>query len=379
MVNKTPETIEIARREARLEKLISTTQDAVLFIDAESHIVRVNQAAERMFGYAPGALIGQDVTVLMPAKHADVHATYITRYEKTGVPHAIGRIRSVEAKKHNGDVFAVELSVTELNVDDEVRYAAFIRDVSGTVALQQRLLERERLAAIGTTAAIFAHEVGNPLNGIYMTTQLLERSLRQAQERENAQAGAVDKNLERLEIIKSQVERMRHLLDDFRSLSRRQKFNFQAMEVIALAREVLAVEAETSTALKVRIETDFPAGEVWILADGEKLTQVLMNLCRNGIEAMPEGGVLTVKLWEKEDRVFFLIRDTGPGFSDELDLFEPFVTTKSEGTGLGLSVVRQILAAHDGQIECSCTKGEGACFEFWLPRSGPQEEEGQDQ
>ena len=121
---------EVRRGQAWLQSLIETTQDAVLSIDRQGCIVLFNPAAERIFGYTRHEVSGQKVNMLMAEPYATEHDEYIARYEKTGEARAIGRIRTVMARRKNGELFPIELSVTEIAVDKEVHYAAFIRDIS---------------------------------------------------------------------------------------------------------------------------------------------------------------------------------------------------------------------------------------------------------
>ena len=115
--------------------------------------------------------------MLMPEPYTTEHDGYIERYERTGEPHAIGRIRTVTAKRKNGETFPIELSVAKIPTDHEMQYGAFIRDISDKTRLQQHAVESERLATIGTMATKFGHELGNPLNGMSLTIQLLEQRL----------------------------------------------------------------------------------------------------------------------------------------------------------------------------------------------------------
>ena len=165
---------EFRRGQRWLQSLIDTTQDAVLAIDRQGRVVLFNPAAEQIFGYTREEIIGQKVNVLMGEPYQSEHDSYIERYERTGVAHAIGRIRTVTAKRKSGELFPIELSVTKVAEDADVQYAAFIRDISEKAKLQDQLMERERLATIGTTAAKIGHELANPLNGMSLTIQLLE-------------------------------------------------------------------------------------------------------------------------------------------------------------------------------------------------------------
>ena len=204
-------------------QLVQATQDAVVTIDAEHRIKLFNAAAEAMFGYRADEVQGKDVSILMPDPYRSDHAGYVHRYEKTGEAHAIGRIRTVTARRRNGEEFPIELSVTRV-AEGDARYGAFIRDISEKVRLQRELVQREKLAAIGTTAAKFAHEVSNPLNGMFTQIQLMKRRLERS-------VDADPRMLRGVEHIYGDLERLNNLLDEFRSLSRRQDYRFEPVSV----------------------------------------------------------------------------------------------------------------------------------------------------
>jgi PAS domain S-box-containing protein len=207
---------EHKRTEAWLRSLVETTQDAVISIDQAGLMDQFNPAAERIFGYTRAEVYGQKVNLLMPEPYRSEHDNYITDYEHTRQARAIGRIRTVTAQRKNGEIFPIELSVTELKMDQKVRYGAFIRDISEKVRLQEQLVERERLAAVGTIAAKLAHEIGNPLNGMSMNVQLLERRLTR-----NDNDGD-ERSLGYIRNIQGEIDRLTLLLQDFRAMSRRQ-------------------------------------------------------------------------------------------------------------------------------------------------------------
>ena len=356
---------ERKQAETWLQSLIDTTQDAVISIDRQGRVVLFNPAAERMFGYTRAEVEGRNVNLLMAEPYAGQHDSYISAYEQTGLARAIGRIRTVVARRKNGEPFPVEISVTEITASGEVRYAAFIRDISEKTKLQEQLIESERLAAIATTAAKLAHEIGNPLNGMYMTAQLLERRLAR-------HADSLDDTVEpTLRTLMDEITRLNQLLLEFRSLSRREHYNFRPTAVAAVAAEVLETEAARYPGLKIRVEQDFPAELPPVHADSEKLKQALLNLCKNAVEAMPQGGTLTLRGRNSGRDVILEVADTGLGIPADVDIFEPFATTKSWGTGLGLVIVRQILTAHGGSVAYTSERGRGTVFRLTLPVSPP--------
>lgn len=358
---------EAQRQGDWLRGLIQATQDAVVSIDRHGRIVLFNPAAERIFGYTREEVSGQPLQMLMPEPYRSEHDAYLSRYERTGQARAIGRIRTVTAQRKDGSAFPIELSVTEITADNDIHYAAFIRDISDKVQLQERLLERERLATIGTTAAKLAHEIGNPLNGMSLAVQILKRRVAR-------HGGAVAEQLApHVLSLTGSINRLIQLLQEFRSLSRRQRFVFQALSLTNLIDEVLTAEGPGYAAQGVEVEhLTREAGVPPVQGDRDKLRQVLLNLCKNAVEAMPQGGRLTVSAQVVGEQVLLTVADTGSGIPDDVDVFEPFVTTKEHGTGLGLPVVQQIVDAHGGVIRYVSTPGKGTTFTVALPRGdGP--------
>lgn len=356
---KDAETV-IQRSEAWLRSLVATTQDAVVSIDRRGRIVLFNAAAEHIFGYTAAEIAGRKVNDLMAEPYASEHDGYIARYEKTREARAIGRIRTVTGRRKNGESFPIELSVTEIEVDDQVHYAAFLRDISRTVDLYTRAVENESLAAIGSTAAKIGHEIANPLNGIYLTLQLLEQRLaRQPSADERVSADIVR--------IKKEIGRLNQLVQEFRALSQQQTYDFRPTRLNELIDEIFEIQQPLCDAGAIRVVCHIPAGPPPIRVDEDKLKQVLLNLFKNAIEAMPNGGDLGVEVSHSDDEVVIKISDTGSGIAPGADIFAPFYTTKKEGTGLGLIIVRQIIAAHEGTITFKSEPEKGTTFTITLP------------
>ena len=340
-------------------QLVQATQDAVVTIDSEHRIKLFNAAAEAMFGYSADEVQGKDVSILMPDPYRSDHAGYVHRYEKTGEAHAIGRIRTVTARRRDGEEFPIELSVTRV-AEGDARYGAFIRDISEKVRLQRELVQREKLAAIGTTAAKFAHEVSNPLNGMFTQIQLMKRRLERSED-------ADPRMLRGVEHIYGDLERLNNLLDEFRSLSRRQDYRFEPVSVGELCDDVAALREGLHGPQGITLSIDVPKDVPAVRADEAKLKQVLHNLCKNAEEAMPNGGGLSVSARSDGAQVVLSVSDTGEGIAEGIDVFTPFATTKQAGTGLGLPIVREIVAAHGGTVTFTSSPGEGTRFDIVLP------------
>jgi two-component system, LuxR family, sensor kinase FixL len=352
----------LERSESWLRSLIAATQDAVLSIDRRGCVVLFNPAAERIFGYAAAEIVGRKVNKLMAEPYASEHDGYIERYERTGEAHAIGRIRTVTAKRKNGELFPIELSVTEIEVDKDVHYAAFIRDISEKAKLQEQLVERERLATIGTTAAKIGHELANPLNGLSLTIQLLQQRLSKLRNPPDSQVMAT------IQRLKNEISRLNQLASQFRTISRRENYDLQPTELAGLIDDVIKIQQPHLAQLNIEVEQFIPADLPTVAVDKDKIKQALLNLVKNAAEAMPGGGKINIGVSTNQEGVFIDITDTGTGIPPDIDAFEPFLTTKKDGTGIGLVIVRQIVVAHGGKISYRSRPGESTTFRIELPR-----------
>jgi signal transduction histidine kinase len=174
-----------------------------------------------------------------------------------------------------------------------------------------------------------------------------------------------------LEDVFCEINRLQSLLNEFRSLAKPKQLKLETTDLRRITREVLStgVAAQNNPRVKVfeEFETDLPL----VQADAEKLKQVLINLCKNAFEAMPDGGTLTLRGKRTNGRASLEVEDTGVGIPDGIDIFELFNTTKKHGTGLGLAIVRQIVDAHGGTITYTSRPGKGTTFRVTLPLERP--------
>jgi two-component system sensor kinase FixL len=347
--------------ENSLRALIQATQDAVIFIDRQACIVIFNPAAERIFGYSQAEALGQKVNMLMAEPYASEHDQYIDRYEKTGEKRAIGLIRTVAGKRKNGEIFPIELSVTQVDSGAEVNYAAFIRDVSEKAKHLRDLAENARLASIGATVSKLTHELGSPLNGMYITAQLLERLVGKQGSLPDAKITSTVQSLIR------EIQRLNLMLNEFRSVSRAERFDFKPVSLATLIGEVLSLERPHYINRGIRINQVIPRDLPVVMGDADKLKQVFLNLCNNAVDAMSNGGELTVRATNDDHQTVVEVIDTGDGIPESVDIWAPFVTTKSSGTGLGLMIVRNIVMAHHGTIGYTSEAGKGTIFQLTLP------------
>jgi two-component system sensor kinase FixL len=353
----------LRREEAWLRSLIQTSQDGIVAMDAQGRIILFNPSAERMFGWSAGEVTGKKVNLLMPDADAAQHDRYVVDYQRTGEAHAIGRVLALTAKRKSGESFPVEVSLAEINAENDIHYAAFIRDMSERTRLQAQLLENERLAAIGTTAAKIGHEIANPLNGMYLTVQLLEQQLAKEPSAANGQISANFKK------IRDEIARLNQLVQQFRTISRREKYDVRPLNLAELINDLVAIQqplcAAAGLSIEAEIEGDLPA----INADRDKMMQALLNLVKNSTEATPRGGKIAIRASADPNTVTIQVADTGSGIPAGMDIFQPFATTKAQGTGIGLVVVRQIVTAHGGTVAYASDEGKGTTFTISLPRT----------
>jgi signal transduction histidine kinase len=230
-------------------------------------------------------------------------------------------------------------------------------DVTDEQEILRRLLRA--LAAVGTMAAGLGHEVRNPLNSASLQLTLLERRLARGE-------GAAEV-LPIAAIIKSEIDRLDRLVRDFLAFSQPRPLDAKDVDAGALVSGIVGLIAPVAEAGRVKITTEVAPTLRPIAGDAERLRQVLLNLTRNAIEAMHDnGGMLKLRARSSGDAIELDVEDDGPGFPEDLSVFDAFFTTKEQGTGLGLSLVHRIVTDHGGSIRVQSHPGQ-TCFTLRLP------------
>jgi signal transduction histidine kinase len=227
---------------------------------------------------------------------------------------------------------------------------------------QERILQAEKMAVLGTFASGLAHEVRNPLNSIALQLSILERRLARMPEHP-AELGEV------VGVIREEIKRLDNLVGDFLLFSRTNRIQYRASSLDTLVDEVTRLLSPEARAGAVTLERQRSGDELPdIPMDVERMKQVVINLVRNAIEAMDgRGGKVSIETGLVDGRARIRIQDDGPGLPEGLDVFQLFVTTKDKGTGLGLPIAQQIVLEHGGEISATSPPGQGATFAVSLP------------
>ena len=359
---------------AELHALLDAAVDAVVVIDERGAITTFNKAAERMFGYGAADVIGKDIAILMGEKDAAEHGSHIQRYLTTRQARIIGIGREVQARRSNGELFPIALSVGEAADVRGRRFVGILRDLSSQRAAEQRARSLEvRLANVGRfnlmgeMAAGIAHEINQPLSAIATYAQAAKRIMQQPQPSTDMLRDVCTK-------IDDQARRAGQVIENLRKFIRKQEIHTQSLDVNKVVLDVLnLIEADAhAEGIPVRVET--AEGLPTVRADAVQLQQVLLNLTRNSVDAMRGGlgkqrGILIATGRTERGGVRVTVADHGHGVSRQLGehIFHPFVTTKRDGLGVGLAISRTIVQSYDGSLTYSDNPGGGAIFAIELP------------
>jgi two-component system sensor kinase FixL len=364
--------LQAAAREAHLESILATIPDAMIVIDERGLMQSFSSAAERLFGYAAGEVLGKNVKMLMPSPYRENHDGYIERYQRTGERRIIGIGRVVVGERNDGSTFPMELAVGEMRSGNQRFFTGFIRDLTERQKTEARLQELQselvhisRLTAMGEMASTLAHELNQPLSAIanYMkgSRRLLEDS---SDERSAVMRDAMDKASEQALRAGQIIRRLRDFVARGESERR-----VESVKKLVEEASALALVGAKDQGVRVRFALD-PSVDL-VLADKVQIQQVLLNLIRNAIDAMETSDkreLVISTAADGSDMVAISVADTGSGLAPEMrsQLFQAFVTTKRQGMGVGLSISRTIVETHGGQISATDNPGGGTIFRFTL-------------
>ena len=358
--------------ETRFRSLAASASDAIIIGDASGNITFINPAGEQMFGYAPGALVGQPIAMLIPAQHRAAHTHGMERFVHSGARREAGRVLEAHARHADGGEFPIDLAITGWDQDGTRAVAAILRDTSARTALLAEMRQRTReLEDINKELSAFSYSVSHdlraPLRGIMGFSQAL---------REEYAAQLNAQGLDYLGRVETAATRMGQLIDDLLELSRvsRTELQREPMDLTDHADKVIAELRQHAPARRVEfVRPD----QLLAVGDPRLLGVVLRNLLDNAWKFTARTAHARIELGARQvdsTRRYF-VRDNGAGFDMRYanKLYDVFQRLHSEaefpGTGVGLAIVQRIVHRHGGSVWGEGTVGAGALFEFTLGES----------
>lgn len=363
----------LEERDAHLRSIFDTAPEAMIVISPGGIIQSYGLSAERMFGWRPSEVLGRNISMLMPEPFRTQHDGYLQRYLSTGEKRIIGIGRVVVGERKDGSTFPMELAVGEVGAGLERFFTGFVRDLTERQESEARLelLQAEvvhisRLSAMGEMASALAHELNQPLSAIANYLNGARRLLERAPSQDPKVAEAVEKASDQALRAGDIIRRLR----DFLSRGEGERSVESLAKLVHEACELALVGAKES-GVDVRYRIDPRLDRV--IVDRVQIQQVIVNLVRNAIEAMRDQPrrQLDVSTQMRSDMATVTIVDSGPGVDEATAarLFQPFVTTKATGMGVGLSICRTIVEAHGGRIWTEPNPEGGAIFHFTVRRA----------
>jgi two-component system sensor kinase FixL len=379
---------DLAQRTAQLEGVINNAVDAIITIDPRGIVVAINPSTERMFGYSPMEVIGQNIKMLMPAPYAEEHDGYLANYLRSGQRKIIGIGREVTGKRKDGSTFPMHLAVSEASVGERL-FTGIVRDISDLKraeanlarmneeleqrvsertaqleAAQEMLVRKEKLAALGQIAGGIAHEIRNPLNAIKTSAYYLLNA-------SNASAAKVREHLTRIDRQVTLADNAVTALSDFARLPEPER------KPVPLEDLLRSVVSSIGMPDEIEVSIDVPVGTPEVFVDENQIPIVFRNLLRNARDAMPEGGRIVISAAKVDDHVRVAVADNGEGMTPDVvqRVMEPLFTTKARGMGLGLAISRAIIQKHDGRLEVASEYRRGSTFSVELPLGDGQQRE----
>ena len=360
--------------EAKQGAILEAASDAIITMDSHLAIREFNPAAEKMFGYGRMDILGRNVEILLPPAGRPAALEALSQYSATGRGPLSGKQYELTAVRADGTEFPVELTVARVGAESTRAMTGFIRNITERRQLEEQLRQSQKLEAIGRLASGVAHDVNNVLMSIMGSADLI---LMDAKEGDPVHAETNE--------IKLSVQRGASLTRQLLAFSRKQA---TVTKRFFLRDATSGMETMLRRLIGPEIDLQIVrSSDVMVLADPAQLEQVILNLCVNARDAMPQGGRMTVTVDDVEldewgagllgeeaqpGRYARLsVSDTGTGMDEQTraKLFEPFFTTKEQGkgTGLGLSIVYGIVKASGGHITVASEPGRGATFLIYLP------------
>mgnify|MGYP001041342276 CR=1 FL=1 len=348
--------IQLVNIQDYTQSVLRSITSGVLTVGPDGSVATANPAAERILGMPEEEMVPRRLGVLFESDGGIDEG--LTRLLEGRVPRLL---MDAQAVTRAGKTVHAQVAMSRMrNVDGRLLGAVVtFDDVSEVKALTDQLIRTDRLAAMGELTAGVAHEVRNPLGIIRASVQLLEDAGCDAARTRDATG-----------VIKQEIDRLDKVIKALLDFGRPSAPTLRPTDVESVVTDVVLFTRRFAGQARVEIDTEFAAGVPLVSADADQLKQVLVNLVSNAVQAMEDtGGRITVRVWDDDGYVFVSVTDTGPGIAGDLlaRIFDPFYSTRDDGTGLGLTIVHRIIDQHGGRIDVESEPGSGTRFAIALP------------
>lgn len=331
-----------------------------------------------IFGYQAEELVDCNISKLMPSPYNKLQNKYIQNYIQTGISQNIGRVRELEGKRKNGSLVPVELTIAEYTINNIRYFTGLIRDISDRKRKEQlekqhldELAHVARLGLMGELASGIAHEINQPLTAIAAYSQVNIRLI----DNDEPDLNTIHETLKK---ISEQAVRAGSIIRRMREFISNQTQHLSTVDINDLVKDAVELCCDECKQLDIKLILDLEQLLPSLSIDHIQIEQVIINLVKNSIDALvsiPNGNLrllnITTHLKDKQN-IEIRVKDNGPGIgkTEQSQLFNPFYTTKKNGMGMGLSICRSILEAHNGTLYFNTKEGKGSTFYFTLPVIG---------
>jgi PAS domain S-box-containing protein len=347
--------VQLKDEQSHTQSILRSVTSAVITVGADTTVVTFNPAAERILNVAQEAVAGRGLGTLFSDDGgliADVRKVLEGRSPRT--------LRDLTLVTTDGRTVHAQATVSRMRDVGGRKLGAVvtIEDISDVKALTEQLIRADRLAAMGELTVGVAHEVRNPLGIIRASVQLME----EADCDRDRVVGAA-------QVIKQEIDRLDRVIKALLDFGRPAAPTMRPVAVAQVLEDVALFSRTFASRARVDLVEMYANDVPDVMADPEQLKQVFVNLISNAVQAMPHGGTLTIETGQRDGFVFIRFSDTGAGIPPEVagKVFDPFVSTRDDGTGLGLTIVHRIVDDHDGHMEVTSEPGVGTAFTVWLP------------
>ncbi len=375
-------TMVLAEREAHLQSVLDTVPDAMIVIDPRGLMQSFSTTAERLFGYRQDEVSGRPFGMLMPSPFRQQHDDRLARYLASGQRDIIAIGRLAVGLRKDGSTFPMELSVGEVRSAQRQFFTGFVRDLTERQQNQRRLQDLQaelihvsRFTALGEMASTLAHELNQPLSAVANYLNGARRLLA------GGDSAGIPMASEAMERAAKQALRAGQIIRHLREFVSHSDSEQRLEPVAKLVEEASALALVGAKEIGVSVAIEFDPAAEFVFADRIQVQQVLLNLIRNAVESMQETEIRHLVISSRQidpGTVQLSVADTGGGIRPEIagQLFQPFVTTKRLGMGVGLSISRTIVEAHGGRLWAEPNPGGGAIFRLTLKARLAEQETG---